>query len=155
MGKKKASKKKAKAATKATTKATASKRAKQPAIPPKKSAARSKAKAKPKAKPSKAPPPPSLGRPKVTAEEKLFMLFKEDYHARQIFEFLRAETVRDLETWSPDEIVKQLSLPIKQSVDRIRRKLAEYHRSLRDDQEFALKHRPSEPTESTAEKPTP
>lgn len=103
-------------------------------------------------KPQAAPVPPSLGRPKVTAEEKLFLLFKEDYHARQIFEFLRAETVRDLETWSPEEIVKQLSLPIKQSVDRIRRKLAEYHRSLRDDQEFALKHRPPEPTE---EKPAP
>src|SRR5438045_1792606 len=39
----------------------------------------------------------SLGRPTVTAEEKLFMLFHEDYEARQVFEFLRAETVGDLE----------------------------------------------------------
>src|SRR5688572_20919736 len=30
----------------------------------------------------------SLGRPTVTAEEKLFMLFHEDYEARQVFEFL-------------------------------------------------------------------
>src|SRR5262245_23043349 len=35
----------------------------------------------------------SLGRPTITAEEKLFMLFHDDYHARQVFEFLRAESV--------------------------------------------------------------
>src|SRR5687768_3098667 len=40
---------------------------------------------------------PSIGRALVSADEKLYMLFKEDYHARQVFEFLRVETVRDLE----------------------------------------------------------
>jgi hypothetical protein len=39
----------------------------------------------------------SLGRPKITGEEKLFLLFKEDYHARQVFDFLRVETVKDLD----------------------------------------------------------
>jgi hypothetical protein len=101
-----------------------------------------KAKRKPSAKGAKTPSkkPASLGRPKVTAEEKLFMLFREDYHARQIFEFLRTETVRDLEQWSPDEIVRLLSKPIRQSVERIRVKLAEHNRCLRDDEIFALEH---------------
>ena len=81
---------------------------------------------------------PSLGRPKVTGEELLFMLFKEDYHARQIFDFLRVEKVKDLEQYSPQQIVKQLSRPITETVDRIRRKLAEKNRCLRDDAEFAV-----------------
>jgi hypothetical protein len=83
---------------------------------------------------------PSLGRPTVSLEEKLFLLFREDFHARQIFEFLRADTVRDLEQFSPEEIVKRLSQPIRQSVQRIRLKLARHNRCLRDDQEFALEH---------------
>ena len=78
-----------------------------------------------------------LGRPKVTGEELLFMLFKEDYHARQIFDFLRVERVKDLEQYSPQQIVKLLSRPITQTVDRIRRKLAEKNRCLRDDSQFA------------------
>ena len=84
--------------------------------------------------------PPSLGRPKVTAEEKLYLLFKEDYHARQIFEFLRAETVRDLEQFSPGDIVGRLSQPIKETVNRIRRRLAEKNRCLRDDEAYAVEH---------------
>lgn len=83
---------------------------------------------------------PSLGRPTVTLEEKLFLLFREDYHARQIFEFLRAETVRDLEQFSPEDIVRKLSQPIRQSVQRIRLKLAQHNRCLQGDEEFARKH---------------
>jgi hypothetical protein len=90
--------------------------------------------------PAKTNKTPSLGRPTVSLEEKLFLLFREDFHARQIFEFLRAETVRDLEQFSPEEIVKRLSQPIRQSVQRIRLKLARHNRCLRDDQEFALEH---------------
>lgn len=101
-------------------------------------------KAKPKAAPKKpkrvAKKAPSLGRPKVTLEEKLFLLFREDFHARQIFEFLRAETVRDLETWSAEEIVRLLSKPIRESVNRIRLKLAENNRCLKGDEEFAIEH---------------
>ena len=87
---------------------------------------------------------PSLGRPLVTGEELLFMLFKEDYHARQIFDFLRVERVKELEAFSPDEIVKILSQPITETVNRIRRKLAEKHRSLKNDATFALASRSSE-----------
>jgi hypothetical protein len=83
---------------------------------------------------------PSLGRPKVSAEEKLYFLFKDDYHARQIFEFLRTESVRDLEQFSPTEIVSRLSQPIKETVNRIRTKLAEKNRCLKDDQAYAVQH---------------
>lgn len=84
---------------------------------------------------------PSLGRPRVTGEELLFLLFKEDYHARQIFDFLRVEKVKDLEQYSPQQIVKLLSRPITETVDRIRRKLAEKNRCLRDDENFAAELR--------------
>src|SRR6185369_14644095 len=39
----------------------------------------------------------SLGRPKVTADEKLYWLFHDNFEARSVFEFLRVETVRELE----------------------------------------------------------
>jgi hypothetical protein len=80
---------------------------------------------------------PSLGRPKVTGEELLFLLFKEDYHARQIFDFLRVQKVKDLEQFSPQQIVRLLSRPVTETVDRIRRKLAEKNRYLREDAAFA------------------
>lgn len=112
-------------------------------MPAKKTAKKS---AKPKAKkaaaakkPAKrrAPKKPALGRPTVTAEEKLFMLFHGDYEARQVFEFLRAETVADLEKFSPQEIIHRLSRPIRETVDRIRKGLAERNRCLAGDEEFA------------------
>ena len=85
----------------------------------------------------------SLGRPTVTAEEKLFMLFHEDYEARQVFEFLRAETVGDLEQHTPQDIIHRLSRPIRETVDRIRKKLAERNRCLAGDEEFAAEHKRS------------
>ncbi|MFN0016762.1 MAG: hypothetical protein ACKVP0_00800 [Pirellulaceae bacterium] len=80
---------------------------------------------------------PSLGRPLVTNEEKLYMLFHEDYEARQVFEFLRVETVKDLEQFSPEQIVRLLSKPIRTTVDHIRQRLAEKNRHLLGDIEFA------------------
>ena|SRR6266850_2985249 len=108
---------------------------KKPAKPAKKAA--KKPSAKRKVRKSKTPKKISLGRPTVTAEEKLFMLFHDDYHARQIFEFLRAETVADLEQFSPQEIIHRLSRPIRETVDRIRTKLAERNRCLAGDEQFA------------------
>src|SRR5438105_44104 len=83
----------------------------------------------------------SLGRPTVTAEEKLFMLFHEDYEARQVFQFLRAETVADLEQFSPHDIIHRLSRPIRETVDRIRTRLAARNRCLAGDKEFAAEHK--------------
>jgi len=90
---------------------------------------------------SKRPRKVSLGRPTVTAEEKLFMLFHEDYEARQVFQFLRAENVGDLERFTPQEIVHRLSRPIRETVDRIRRKLADRNRCLAGDEAFAAEHK--------------
>jgi hypothetical protein len=83
----------------------------------------------------------AIGRVLVTQEEKLYMLFKEDYHARQIFEFLRVETVKDLEQFSPQQIVKLLSQPIQATVLRIRRKLAEKNRHLAEDEAFVVEYK--------------
>ncbi len=88
-------------------------------------------------KPPAAVPEISLGRPLVTQEEKLYMLFKEDFHARQIFEFLRVQTVKELEQYSPSQIVRILSKPLTNTVERIRQRLAEMKRSLREDESFA------------------
>ena len=83
-------------------------------------------------------PDVSLGRPLITQEEKLYMLFHDDYHSRQVFEFLRVQTVRDLEQFSPRQIIHLLSKPIRTTVDRIRQRLAKYKRSLREDEQFAV-----------------
>ena len=93
-------------------------------------------------KPAKAKTP-SLGRPTVSQEEKLFLLFREDFHARQIFEFLRAETVGDLEQFSPQEIIHRLSRPIRETVNRIRTKLAERNRCLAGDEQYAAEQKNS------------
>jgi len=108
--------------------------------PMKKSAKKLAGKTKPAAK-KKATKKTSLGRPTITAEEKLFMLFHEDYEARQVFEFLRAETVADLEQFSPQEIIHRLSRPIRETVDRIRTRLADRNRCLAGDAEFAAEHK--------------
>lgn len=86
-------------------------------------------------------PEVSLGRPLVTQEEKLYMLFHDDYHARQIFEFLQVATVKELEQFSPQQIVRRVSKPVFDTVDRIRAKLAEMKRSLREDEQFATEFR--------------
>jgi hypothetical protein len=112
------------------------------AMPKKKAGKKSAAKKKPAAR-KKVPKKISLGRPTVTADEKLFMLFHEDYEARQVFEFLRAETVADLEQFSPQEIIHRLSRPVRETVDRIRMKLAERNRCLAGDAEFAAEHKKS------------
>jgi hypothetical protein len=113
--------------------------------PVRKSVKKSKAAGK-KAAPKKSKlKEPSLGRPLVTSEEKLYMLFKEDYHARQIFEFLRVETVKDLEQFSPEQIVRLLSKPIRTTVDRIRQKLAEKNRHLLEDVEYAAEWKREHP----------
>jgi hypothetical protein len=84
---------------------------------------------------------PSLGRPKVTGEEDLDLFFKEDYHARQIFKFLSVQTLKDLERYSAGEILRRLSNPIKETVERIRRSLARHNRCLNGDEAYALAHK--------------
>lgn len=132
------------------------KSAKKPTAAASKPSAKKLAKVKPAAKkaagkpPAKTPAKPAddaahLGRVLVSQEEKLYMLFHEDYHARQIFEFLRAETVKDLEQYTPQQIVKLLSQPIQQTVQRIRRKLAEKNRHLAGDEAFVVEYKQTRP----------
>lgn len=101
------------------------------------------AKAAPPAPPPKPtmPPEASLGRPLVTQEEKLYMLFHDDYEARQVFEFLRVETVADLVQLSQEEIIKVLTAPVRRTVQRIRQRLAEKNRSLMGDEDFTRQHK--------------
>ena len=101
-----------------------------------------------KATPAKAPPPKltfppevSLGRPLVTQEEKLYMLFHDDYEARQVFEFLRVQTVADLVQLSQEEIIKVLTAPVRRTIQRIRQRLAEKNRSLVGDEDFTRQHK--------------
>lgn len=116
--------------------ASAAFRKKLPALPKKRPAAATKLKAAPRRKPAKRPEA-SIGRALVSADEKLYLLFKEDYHARQVFEFLRVETVRDLVQFTPEQIVKLLSQPVRSTVDRIRQKLADKNRCLAGDEQHA------------------
>lgn len=134
MAKKKAAAKKAKSpsAAKSAKKKSATK-----------TSARKASAAKKPARKAAKEPEVSLGRPLVTQEEKLYMLFKDDYHARQIFEFLRVNTIKELEEFSPQQIVRRISKPVFDTVDRIRGKLAEMKRSLREDEAFAKEYRDS------------
>lgn len=134
MAKKKVAKKTKPAAA---AKSAKNKKASKAKAAPKKASATKKLKSRKAVK----EPEVSLGRPLVTQEEKLYMLFKDDYHARQIFEFLRVFTVKELEEFSPQQIVRRVSKPVFDTVDRIRAKLAEMKRSLRDDEEFAAEYR--------------
>jgi hypothetical protein len=85
--------------------------------------------------------PTTLGRPKVTNEELLYMLFKEDFHARQVFEFLRVNTLKELEQFSASDIIRRLSQPVRETVERIRHTLARYNRCLANDMEYALERK--------------
>ena len=102
---------------------------------------KSSATKKPAARKAVKEPEVSLGRPLITQEEKLYMLFQHDYHARQIFEFLRVNTLKELEELSPQQIVRRVSKPVFDTVDRIRQTLAEMKRSLRDDEAYAKEYR--------------
>jgi hypothetical protein len=79
----------------------------------------------------------SLGRPRVTLDARLDLLFHKDYQAREVFDFLRITSVRELEAFAPDEIIKKLAGPLYQTVQRIRKTMALCNRSLANDRDFA------------------
>ena len=112
-----------------------------PAKTAQKSPAPAARKKMPTASPAPEKPEISLGRPLVTQEEKLYMLFHEDFLARQVFEFLRVETVKELEQFSQQQIIHMMTKPLRTTVDRIRQRLAQYKRSLKDDEQFAAEFR--------------
>jgi hypothetical protein len=81
--------------------------------------------------------PTGLGRVKVSADARLDLVFQKDYQAREIFEFLKVQTLRELEQHGPDEIVERLTGPMVQTVQRIRKTLAMINRHLARDEKFA------------------
>ncbi|MFQ5734018.1 MAG: hypothetical protein ACE5KM_18930 [Planctomycetaceae bacterium] len=124
---KKPSKKTARKTAKKTAKKKAAKKA------TKRSAARKTAKKTTARKTGK-----RLGRARVSADAKLDVVFQKDYQAREVFDFLRVTTLRELEEHAPDEIVERMTRPLVQTVDRIRKALALVNRCLDRDERFAL-----------------
>jgi hypothetical protein len=80
---------------------------------------------------------PSMGRVKVPVDARLDLVFQKDYQAREIFAFLKIETVRELEQFGPDQIIERLAGPVFQTVQRIRKMLALANRHLAKDEKFA------------------
>lgn len=83
----------------------------------------------------------SLGRPRIPGDARLDLVFQKDYQAREIFAFLQIHTIKELEEFSPQDIIERLAGPLVQTVTRIRKTLALYHRALADDTHFALEFR--------------
>ncbi len=106
--------------------------------PATKKASAKRGKATRKKKTGKRAKQPSLGRPRVTADARLDQVFQKDYQAREVFDFLGVGTLRELETYAPDEIIDKLTGPMVQTVQRIRKTLALVNRSLANDRDFAL-----------------
>jgi hypothetical protein len=80
-----------------------------------------------------------LGRPRLPSDARLDFVFQKDYQAREVFTFLGVHTIRELEEFGPDEIIKRLTGPMVQTVERIRKVLALSNRSLAKDRDYALK----------------
>ncbi len=83
-------------------------------------------------------PARKLGRSQIPIDAPLDIVFQNDPAAREAFVFLGIHTVRELEEFEPDELVRQLTSPAKQTVGRIRKILAMNNRSLMNDEAFAL-----------------
>jgi hypothetical protein len=90
-----------------------------------------------KPRPAKRKGPAALGRVKVAADARLDFLFQKDYQAREIFDFLKVQTLRELEEHAPQDIIDRLTGPMVQTVQRIRKTLALVHRHLAKDEKFA------------------
>ena len=82
--------------------------------------------------------PHKLGRSQIPIDAPLDIVFQNDPSAKEAFVFLQIHTVRELERFEPDELVRRLTSPAKQTVGRIRKILAMNNRSLENDEAFAL-----------------
>lgn len=83
-------------------------------------------------------PARKLGRSQIPIDAPLDIVFQNDQSAREAFVFLGIHTIRELEQFEPDELVRRLTSPAKQTVGRIRKILAMNNRSLENDEAFAL-----------------
>jgi hypothetical protein len=104
----------------------------------KKTAARSKtAKTARVKKPAARRKSTGFGRVRVPVDARLDLVFQKDYQAREIFDFLKVQSIRELEQFAPDEIIERLTGPMMQTVLRIRKTLALVNRHLARDEKFA------------------
>jgi hypothetical protein len=78
-----------------------------------------------------------FGRVRVPVDARLDLVFQKDYQAREIFDFLKVHSIRELEQFAPDEIIERLTGPMMQTVLRIRKTLALVNRHLARDEKFA------------------
>jgi len=79
-----------------------------------------------------------LGRARVAGTGELDQYFLKDYEARQVFSFLGVRTLKELEEFSPEQIIDRLTAPMVQTVTRIRKALAFQNRCLAGDAKFAV-----------------
>lgn len=79
-----------------------------------------------------------LGRARVSGTAELDQHFLKDYEARQVFTFLGVKTLKELEQYSPQDIIDLLTAPMVTTVNRIRKALAMQNRCLARDQKFAV-----------------
>jgi hypothetical protein len=122
--------------------------AKKSPAPKKRSVKKPAARKKPSPKPGKKPAPAKkpaarrkkstgFGRVRVPVDARLDLVFQKDYQAREIFDFLKVQSIRELEQFAPDEILERLTGPMQQTVLRIRKTLALVNRHLARDEKFA------------------
>jgi hypothetical protein len=78
-----------------------------------------------------------FGRVRVPVDARLDLVFQKDYQAREVFDFLKVQTIRELEQFAPHEILDRLTGPMQQTVVRIRKTLALVNRHLSRDEKFA------------------
>jgi len=78
-----------------------------------------------------------FGRVRVPVDARLDLVFQKDYQAREVFDFLKVQTIRELEQFNPAEILDRLTGPMQQTVLRIRKTLALANRHLARDEKFA------------------
>jgi len=83
------------------------------------------------------PKPSGFGRVRVPVDARLDLVFQKDYQAREVFDFLKVQSIRELEQFGPDEIIDRLTGPMQQTVLRIRKTLALVNRHLAKDEKFA------------------
>ena len=83
-------------------------------------------------------PTRKLGRSRIPVDAPLDVVFQNDTQAREAFSFLGIHSIRELEQFTPDDLVLRLTGPAKLTVGRIRKILAMNNRCLTGDDQFAL-----------------
>lgn len=79
-----------------------------------------------------------IGRSRIPADAPLTVVFEKVDDALDAFRYLEVNTFRELEEFTPDELVKRLTSPAIQTVGRIRKYLAINNRHLAEDEKFAV-----------------